>query len=78
MSGSSTLTEADGRRRNEKPAREAAGRPGGAENGLSACEISFPAVSYSPSAEENINISPYFSAPGLKPCERRAQRGYTL
>lgn len=28
MSGSTTLTEADGRRRNEKSAREAAGRSG--------------------------------------------------
>lgn len=78
VSGSTTLTEADSRRRNEKSAKEAAGRSGQAENGLSACEISLPAVSYSPSAEQNINISPYFSAPGLKPCEHGAQRGYTL
>lgn len=66
------------RGRNEKSARKTAGRSGQAVNGLSACEISFPAVSYSPSVEENINISPYFSAPGLKPCEHGAQQGYTL
>lgn len=49
-----------------------------AENGLSACEISLPAVTYSSSAEENINISLYFSTPGLNPCECREQQGYKL
>lgn len=51
------------------------------KNGLSACEISFPAVSYNPSVEENINISLHTGgAPGLKPFLRvhRAQQGYTL
>lgn len=27
-------------------------------------KMDFPPVSYSPSAQHNINISPYFSAPG--------------
>lgn len=78
MSTSTTLAEADGRRRNKKSAKEAAGRSGKAENGLSVCEISLPAVNYSSSAEDNINISLYFIAPGLKPCKCREQQGYTL
>ena len=64
-SSATTLAEADGRRRNKKSSREAAGRSGPAENGLPACEISLPAVSHSSYAEESINISLYFSAPGL-------------
>lgn len=55
---------------------EAALRP--AQNGLPACGISFPAVSYSPSAEENINISPCFSAPGSKPREQSTTGIYII
>lgn len=61
----------DGRqRRTENCGSEAVGTSGLAENELPECEISFPEVSYSPFAQENINISTYFSAQRLQPCEQ--------
>lgn len=49
-----------------------------AANGLTSCDVSFPAVSYSPSAEENINISPCFRAPRWTSCEHNRDIHYSF